>query len=385
MAHIFAGRAENNVFAVFIRWSWIPTSATALIIRYGEVIKRRKFKRFFYDMRMFGIDGKIPEYMEGIVFNKHLMRYRFKSLLHPNEWEKKIEYFEMFFKKRVHKIQEYDKEDLTIMDIFVIQENLPKFIVWNDDFLEDGRNFAVGESYAERVVWRAADLPHGLVAGSTGSGKTALLRCIIHQAIQKKFNVSVLDFKGGGDFSSMEREYQKYNDLEEGYGSLIISEPERAHELLCALNIEVKGRLEKFKEAGVSNIDEFNERNKEQFLMWLIVIDEAAEILDIKPRDKMEKDMYAEIDKYLRTLARISRAAGVHILMGVIRPSSDILDGQIKNNLLWRVCGYFADSPASRIVLENDKATELPPDIKGRFIIDGEETQAYYLPVLTQS
>lgn len=83
----------------------------------------------------------------------------------------------------------------------------------------------------------------------------------------------------------------------------------------------------------------------------------------------------------LRTLTRTSRAAGVHLLLGFIRPSADVLDGQIKNNLLWRACGYFADPAASRIVLDNDKATELPPEIKGRFIIGEEETQAYYLPI----
>lgn len=94
--------------------------------------------------------------------------------------------------------------------------------------------------------------------------------------------------------------------------------------------------------------------------------------------------MYAEIDHLLRTLARTSRAAGIHLILGFIRPSADLLDGQIKNNLLWRACGYFADPAASRIVLDNDKATELPPEVKGRFIIGEEETQVYYLPIPSQ-
>ena len=139
--------------------------------------------------------------------------------------------------------------------------------------------------------------------------------------------------------------------------------------------------MEKFKEAGVSNITEYNARGWGHFVPWLVVIDEAAELLDVKPKDKAEKEMYAEIDHLLRTLARTSRAAGVHLLLGFIRPSADVLDGQIKNNLLWRACGYFADPAASRIVLDNDKATELPPEVKGRFIIGEEETQAYYLPI----
>ena len=120
------------------------------------------------------------------------------------------------------------------------------------------------------------------------------------------------------------------------------------------------------KEAGVSNIEEYNARGREQFVPWLLVVDEAAELLDVKPKDKAEKELYTEIDHYLRTLARLSRAAGVHILMGFIRPSAD---------------GYFSDPAASRIVLDNDRATELPPEIKGRFIVRDEEVQAYYMPI----
>ena len=67
--------------------------------------------------------------------------------------------------------------------------------------------------------------------------------------------------------------------------------------------------------------------------------------------------------------------------MGVIRPDSNILDGQIKNNLTWRVCGYFADAPVSRIVLNNDMATKLSPHAKGRLVVGENIVQAYYLPV----
>lgn len=267
------------------------------------------------------------------------------------------------------------------MDIYLIQEALPSFIRWNDSLMDSGNKFAIGESYTGKVVWDASKLPHGLVAGATGSGKTGILRCIIHQAILKKWNVSVLDFKGGGDFTDVEREAEKYRDLEDGYGPFIISDPEEAHQLLLALTIEVKGRLAAFKEAGVSNIEEYNARGREQFIPWLLVVDEAAELLDVKPKDKAEKELYTEIDHYLRTLARLSRAAGVHLTVGLIRPAAEIIDTEIKSNLLWRACGFFSDPAASRIVLDNDRATELPPEIKGRFIVGDEEVQAYYMPI----
>lgn len=382
VAYILSARvAENVLLSVYFRWLWLPLSLVFLIVRHGEPIKRLKLKNFFLCIRLLGYDGKLPRYMQSAVISPCLKKICFKSRIPLSEWDKAKPVIELFFKRKVYAIENC-KENITIMDVYLIQEELPSFIEWRDEFMQAGRKFAIGEGYRGQVIWDAAALAHGLVAGSTGSGKTALIRCIIHQAIQKKFNVSVLDFKGSGDYAGVEREARKYRDLEDsGYGRFIISEPEMARDLLLALTIEVRRRLNCFKETGVSNIDEYNARGREREVPWLIVIDEAAEILDVKPKDKAEKDLYAEIDHYLRTLARMSRAAGVHILMGFIRPSSEVLDGQIKNNLLWRVCGYFQDPAAARIVLDNDRATELPPEIKGRFIIGDEEIQAYYLPI----
>lgn len=367
-----------NYLQMIMGCLWLPVLLSLVLVIISLPELRRQ--KFFTSIGFRGYDGKTPRYRGCYTVNAYLRRERFSSSIPFSEWEKIKSDLEMFYKRKIYKMEQ-SKEDIRIMAIYLIQESLPSFIRWDDSFMEAGDKFAIGESYMGKVVWDATALPHGLIAGSTGSGKTGMLRCLIHQAIHKKWNIQVLDFKGGGDYSSVEQEAQKYRDLESGYGPFIISDPEEARQLLLALTVEVKGRLRAFKEAGVSNITEYNDRGWNRFVPWLVVIDEAAELLDVKPKDKAEKEMYAEIDHLLRTLARTSRAAGVHLLLGFIRPSADVLDGQIKNNLLWRACGYFADPAASRIVLDNDKATELPPEVKGRFIIGEEETQAYYLPV----
>ncbi|MBD5133377.1 MAG: hypothetical protein HDT38_02720 [Clostridiales bacterium] len=351
-----------------------------LAIVWRTVWKRHSEKEFFGNIGLKGYDGRFPKYRGQYTVNRFLKRIRFKSRIPPDKWEKAKPDIEMFYNKRVYKI-EPKENDIRTIDIFLIEEQLPNYIEWKDDFMVDGRRFAIGVGYCGKVIWDCTVLPHGLIAGASSAGKTSIIRSILHQAIIKKWNILIFDLKCGGDYASAEQEAQKYRDLEQGYGPFIISDPEEARQLLLALTIEVKSRLGAFKEAGVSNITEYNASRRGHFVPWLVVLDEAAELLDAKAKDKAEKEMYAEIDHYLRTLARISRAAGVHILMGFIRPSSDVLDGQIKNNLLWRCCGYFADSAASRIVLENDRATELSPEIKGRFIVGDEETQAYYLPI----
>ena len=362
---LIAGRAAVIVGVVFLL-------CLPFIVRQGRI------NRFAWTTHFLGYDGKPPRFQGKKKFNQYLQRLRFHSKIPLEEWWQKKPTLEVFFNKKIYAI----KEGKTVRDtdIFLIQEELPNFILWDNCYMEEGRRFAIGESYMGKAVWDVGKLPHGLIAGASGGGKTTILRCIVHQAIVKKWNVSIFDFKGGGDFSDVERESTKYHDLEDDYGPFIVSDPEDARQLLLALVIEAKGRLEKFKEIGVADIDEYNASGKGFFVPWLVVVDEAAEILDVKPTEKVAKERYTEINQSLRTLARMSRAVGITLLLGFIRPSADVLDGQIKNNLLFRCCGYFSDPAASQIVLDNDRATELPPEIKGRFIIGEDETQAYYLP-----
>jgi len=354
----------------------IELALTALLVliflcHYGEVIKRIKLRLFFIGLKYDDYCKRFPKYKGTTNVNQYIDKVRFYSRVHVDVWEKKRCDLEMVFRKKISKIESLSGNN-RLVDIHVVKKDLPKLITWCDSHMHpDIRVFAVGESFGGQSVWDLGADPHGLVAGATSAGKTNIVKVILNQAIQKDFNVTVLDFKRGGDFAI--------------FGDITISEPEEAREALLFLLAEIRRRMQLFKESGASNIDEYNELVSEKLIRHLLVIDEAAEIFDVRPKDKDEKELYIEIDKTLRTLARMSRAAGVHILMGLIRPDHNILDGQVKNNLTWRTCGYFADPAASRIVIDSDKATELPADIKGRFIIqDGKtEVQCYYLQTPT--
>ena len=363
-----ADMVESVMLSRILYFAWLPLSLLFLIFRHGEVIKRWKMWLFFRSksVKLEGFDERPPKYQGTEVVNSYLERVRFRSRIHAKVWEKKIPDLEMFFLSKIHKIKTL-ADDIRIIDLYIVKKNLPEFIPWDDSLMVPGRRFAVGEGYEGQVLWDTTAMPHGLVAGATGSGKTALVRCILHQAVQKGFRLAVLDFKGGWDFA--------------GFGGTVISRPEEARDMLAMLLSEIRSRLAEFKKLGVSNLDEYNALGLDHYFPFLLAIDEAAEVFDVKPRDKADKELYTDIDQILRTLARMSRAAGVHILVGIIRPDHNVLDGQIKNNLLFRACGYFSDPAASRIVLDSDKATELPPDVKGRFVIGEEEVQAYFFPV----
>lgn len=86
-----------------------------------------------------------------------------------------------------------------------------------------------------------------------------------------------------------------------------------------------------------------------------------------------------KIEEGIARIARQGRAFGVHLILSTQRPSADVLDGQIKSNVGWRICGR-ADEVLSKIILDKpDAAHKIPPTSQGRFLMgDGTVFQAYY-------
>ena len=106
--------------------------------------------------------------------------------------------------------------------------------------------------------------------------------------------------------------------------------------------------------------------------------DEVVEVLDRTGRSKGDKELLAQIESRLATIARLGRAFGIHLILATQRPDATIIPGQIKNNLDFRVCGR-ADNVLSQIILDNTSAAEqIPKDARGRFITgDGTVFQGY--------
>lgn len=105
----------------------------------------------------------------------------------------------------------------------------------------------------------------------------------------------------------------------------------------------------------------------------------VAELLDKTGRSKEEKEQLGQIENRLATLARLGRAFGIHLILATQRPDANILPGQIKNNLDFRVCGR-ADNVLSQIILDNTSAADqIPKDARGRFITGGGTVFQGYL------
>ena len=247
--------------------------------------------------------------------------------------------------------------------------DLPDLIQWKDKYLSQ-QSFILnlGESFTGPVTVDLARVPHILLGGATGSGKSVLLKLLLMQANKKGATVCIADFKGGVDFPPVWHKECR-----------MCFEEQSTLELLTELTEELEHRKQLLKVAGLPNIDHYNAATGENLQRYIFACDELAEMLDKTGLTKEQKDIVAKIESKLSVIARQGRAFGIHLILATQRPDSTILNGQIKNNINCRICGR-ADNVLSMIILDNtDAADMIPEDAQGRFLLKGGAMfQAYW-------
>lgn len=201
-------------------------------------------------------------------------------------------------------------------------------------------------------------LPHLLVAGSTGSGKSVLMRSIVASIIYNGSAKLVLSDTKGVEFT----EFQNSPSIWTGVSGEIATTPLRTIEQMDLLCKETDLRLEKYGKSLCRNIGEWNissaapGRGLQPDPYLILVIDELADIVDLP----LEKGRARKIgaDK-LDYLTRKARAAGIHVIAGTQRPSVDTVRGVIKANFTSRLAFKTASAIDSKVILDETGAEHL--------------------------
>ncbi|MEW6184944.1 MAG: DNA translocase FtsK 4TM domain-containing protein [Thermodesulfobacteriota bacterium] len=207
------------------------------------------------------------------------------------------------------------------------------------------------------VVTNLAKMPHLLIAGATGTGKSVCLNALISSILFKARPEEVRFF-----FIDPKRiELLPY----EGIPHLlheVVTDAKMATRVLRWAIREMEDRYQKMAEKGARNIDTYNQRllkerkgdSKKYPEEWLpyvvIVIDELADLMLVSSRD---------VEEYLTRLAQMARAAGIHLLIATQRPSVDILTGIIKANFPARISFQVSSKTDSRTILDANGAEAL--------------------------
>ncbi len=190
-----------------------------------------------------------------------------------------------------------------------------------------------------------SSMPHLLIAGTTGSGKSVCINTIILSLLYRhppeKCKFILIDPKM--------LELSTY----EGIPHLlcpVITEAKRAASVLGWVVKEMESRYRLMTRVGVRNIDGYNEKHKVSMPYIVVIVDEMSDLMLVASK---------EIENYIQKLSQMARAAGIHIIMATQRPSVDVITGTIKANFPTRISFQVTSKIDSRTILGEQGAEQL--------------------------
>ena len=240
--------------------------------------------------------------------------------------------------------------------------------------------FAVGKDIGDNcIVGNIAKLPHMLIAGTTGSGKSVCMNSII---------ISLL-YKASPDDVKLIMVDPKMVELGiyNGIPHLLIpvvTDPKKAAGSLQWAVTEMMRRYKAMSDAGVRDLESYNsiiesqEEDGEKLPQIVVIIDELADLMLVAEN---------EVDESICRIAQMGRAAGIHLVIATQRPSADVITGLMKANIPSRIAFAVASAMESRIILDTQGAEKLvgrgdmlyapigegkPKRVQGCFVSDAE-------------
>ena len=205
---------------------------------------------------------------------------------------------------------------------------------------------ALGKSISGNpIIGDLTTMPHLLIAGTTGSGKSVCINTIILSILYKltpeKCKFILIDPKML-ELSTYERIPHLLCP--------VITEPKRAASVLGWVVKEMENRYRLMTKEGVRNIDGYNKKHSLPMPYIVVIVDEMSDLMLVAGK---------EIENYIQKLSQMARAAGIHIIMATQRPSVDVITGTIKANFPTRISFQVTSKIDSRTILGEQGAEQL--------------------------
>lgn len=206
---------------------------------------------------------------------------------------------------------------------------------------------ALGKDLSGKAVYASIDkMPHLLVAGATGSGKSVCINSIILTLLLRarpdEVKIILIDPK--------KVEFTPYENIPH-LACPIINDTSKAADTLKKLVMLMDSRYDKFSHHQARNIEEYNNKNPNDKLCNMVcIIDEMADLMFTHGKD---------VDGYIQRLASMARAAGIYLILATQRPSTDVITGIIKANIPSRIAFAVSSSYDSKTILDSIGAESL--------------------------
>jgi S-DNA-T family DNA segregation ATPase FtsK/SpoIIIE len=325
-----------------------------------------KKRRIEEKLKEFGIEGEVREYHPGPV----ITTYEFYPApgIKVSQVANLTEDLSLALEAESVRIQRIPGKSSLGVEIPNNKREIIKLrdIIESEKFLESPSKltFALGKDVHGGVyITDLAVMPHLLIAGSTGTGKSvalnSLIASLLYKATPEEVKLVLIDPK--------RLEFTLYEDIPHLLCP-VINDPKKAHVVLMDIVRKMEERYKKLQSVKVRNIDQYNQQMKQiladkkgkltdeeretfQPLAYIvIIIDELAELMMVGAQ---------EVEFFIGRLAQLARAVGIHLVMATQRPSIDVITGTIKNNFSCRVAFRVPSKVDSRIIIDTAGADKL--------------------------
>ncbi len=379
---LLLGSIMDVALMVVVRpWGWALVVILNLfigVIAIGTVVRRieRAFESLGLDFsKGFGsprwlVDGKYPASQE--VIRIQAAGYG------PSDYSKYAEHISARLNQPVREIRK-PSADRSILEVVLKRSYLPGLLRYSELPLGDLKpgEFFLGKSDDRFEKISLKQMVHMLVAGQTGAGKTQFLRQFIATVLSQSREsfVALIDMKGGIDFQAFLevpnfKLVSKYTDAESLLAEVINLFEARKELLLLR-------KKTNWSELTLKELEHEPSMKGRPIGPVVVVVDELAELT----KRAIERSSKSPLQSQLATLARLSRFAGIHLVLGTQRPDKSTLDMQSKDNLPTRICFSVPSVTASTLVVGDMSASTLG-NLPGRAICQTTGSQVIQTPLI---
>jgi len=242
----------------------------------------------------------------------------------------------------------------------------------------DSLTIPVGETNNRRPIYVSiGSMPHMMIAGTTGSGKTNFLHVIINTLVRRnkpdRVNMVLIDLKGGLAFKRYEGmpHLRRIPNISE---TGIIDQRDKVFDLLDWLVKEGERRMAVLSEANAEDIGQYNARRKHRMPYTIVIVDEWA--------DMMYGQGKTDAELKLVNIVQRMRAVGIHVILATQVPKSEVITGLIKGNMPCRVAFSVPNLHASMAILDSRAAVGL--GVTGRCVMQFKDERVIQTPYIPQ-
>ncbi len=336
-----------------------------------ELYLFKKYQNSLDELGLKTASGRTPKVHKVIEVEKHKTKLIINSKgVGIDKYETKRGDMTTAFGQIIEKITPC--RDKRFVELLICENDLPTKVTFSSMYplVKKPNSFIVGDSLSGPIIQTIRDLPHMLVAGTTGGGKSNFFRQTIVGLLKSSphLQVYLLDLKRGievAEFSSLPNVRIAANEME-------------AKLLLEKVLEEMERRFDYLKEKGSKLIDPIADKKD----LIVVGIDEASELYGKESSNDARKELVKAARGLTDKLAKLARAAGIHLILSTQKPVKEAIDTKVLENLPARMAFKMVSSAGSNVALGNNSAKGLPA-IKGRgiwlFGSDSDEVQTPYI------